>query len=258
MYATRFYRNWVSPDDLNRFAVAIEQSDLLILCDRTLRDRAHAHLSHVRREIEEYIASDPVFLTTLVPHEVPSDAPSIVQHMAQVARAWGVGPMAAVAGAVAEAVGRHLLDRAKTVIVENGGDVYARADRRVQFALYAGEDSPFSDKLAFEVDAARGVGVCTSSGKVGPSLSFGQADAVVAIARDAAFADAAATAIGNRIHSAADVERVVAEERERGALVGLVVCAGDRMGLFGDVQLDRQPFELRRHERQPVELRRLP
>jgi len=125
------------------------------------------------------------------------------------------------------------------VIVENGGDVFARSSEPVTCGLYAGERSPFRDRVAFRVDATAGVGVCTSSGVVGPSLSLGRADAVVAIARDTAHADAAATALANRIERPADVDRVVAEEAERGALDGLIACMGDRIGLWGEVELVR-------------------
>jgi uncharacterized protein len=121
--------------------------------------------------------------------------------------------------------------------VENGGDIFARAPRRVRFALYAGEASPFAGKLAFEVDASEGIGVCTSSGRVGPSLSLGRADAVVAIHPSAAFADAAATAIANRIRAPGDVAAVVREEEARGALRGLIACMGDTLGVWGDLEL---------------------
>ncbi|MDD5307021.1 MAG: UPF0280 family protein [Deltaproteobacteria bacterium] len=240
MYERRFYREWAKRADLARFEVKIRESDLLFLCDRDLREEARREVARVRDELEAYVARDPVFLTTLEPHRVLPGAPAVAAWMAEVCEPWGVGPMAAVAGAVAEIAGRKLLESATTVIAENGGDVFARSDEPVRFALYAGEDSPFSDTLAFEVDAGEGVGVCTSSGVVGPSLSFGKADAVVTVASDAAFADAAATAIANRIKTAADVERVVAQEKERGALEALIACAGDRIGFFGEIEIGRK------------------
>ena len=149
--------------------------------------------------------------------------------------------MAAVAGAVAQEVGKRLSQSCETVIVENGGDVYARTGnaRPLRLALYAGEDSPFSDRVGFEVDASNGIGVCTSSGRVGPSLSFGCADAVVAIADDTAEADAAATAIANQIQKPADVDAAVTAARESGRLRGLIACVGDRLGVWGDIELVR-------------------
>ncbi|MBW2277007.1 MAG: UPF0280 family protein, partial [Deltaproteobacteria bacterium] len=184
-------------------------------------------------------AGDPCFGTSLEPVDVGDRVTPLIRSMVEAGRAWCVGPMAAVAGVVAEAVGRDLLDACETVIVENGGDVFVRSSEPVTFALYAGERSPFCDRVAFRVDARQGVGVCTSSGVVGPSLSLGKADAVVAIAGDTAHADAAATAIANRIQRPNDVDRVVEDEAARGALDGLIACLGDRIGLWGEVELAR-------------------
>ena len=148
--------------------------------------------------------------------------------------------MASVAGAIAEFVGNELLAFSPEIIVENGGDIYAKAPEPLKLALFAGEASPFAGRLAFEISASAGIAVCTSSGRVGPSLSFGLADAVVAIHESGAFADAAATAIANRIHTPSDVARVVAEEKEEERLQGLIACAGDQLGLWGDFELIRR------------------
>lgn len=237
MYEKRFYREWADCDDLKRFEISILESDLSISCDIENIEVATEALRRVREEIEQFIATCESFATSLVPISVPRVAPHTIQKMAAAARAWDVGPMAAVAGVVAEAVGRQLALKAETVIVENGGDIFAKASRKVKFILYAGEDSPFKDKLAFELDATGGIGVCTSSGRIGPSLSFGLADAVVAIAEDTAWADAAATAIANKIRSPEDIDLVVEEEKKRGKLKGLIACCGDRLGVWGELEI---------------------
>jgi ApbE superfamily uncharacterized protein (UPF0280 family) len=236
-YEERFYREWSKNDGLCRFEVKIKESDLFILCDLELKDEATAALAEVRGDIEEYIARAPLFASTLVPMDVFTDSP-VIHSMADAGRRWNVGPMAAVAGAVSEYVGRVLLrSSASSVFVENGGDIFALSHRPVRFGLYAGEDSPFQNNLTFAVPAVDGIGICTSSGKVGPSLSFGRADAVVAIHKDAAIADAAATAIANQIKTPDDVARVVEQERERGLLLGLIACCGDKLGMWGDLEL---------------------
>ncbi len=237
MYEKRFYRDWTGSDGLETFEVAIDQSDLLISADRDLKNTALGALKRVRQEIQDYIASDGAFARALKPHPVPLDAPSVITAMAGSAAHWQVGPMAAVAGAVAQAVALDLLNETDAVIVENGGDVFAKTKNPLRFAVYAGEASPFSDKLRFVVNAQDGIGVCTSSKTVGPSLSLGNADAVVAIADDAAFADAAATAIANQIACSADVDRVLSEHEARGDLKGLIACQGNRLGLWGDIEL---------------------
>ena len=247
MQTVRFYRSWPHVGELEKFEVSVAESDLMILCDVALQAAAMRRLRRVRGDIEWYAGAHPGFLTALAPYPVSCEAPPIVRRMAASGDAWRVGPMAAVAGAVAQAVGEALLpEGASTVIVENGGDVFAHADTPIRFALYAGETSPFSRGVIFEVNAAGGVGVCTSSGSVGHSLSFGKADAVVAVAPDAAFADAAATAIANRIRSTDDIESVIGQESGRGPLRAIVACLGDKLGVWGDVRIVEQSHVLRR------------
>lgn len=233
MRVSRHYRSWVGSDDLVRFRVVVEQTDLAISCDRDLEGLARDAVVEARSQVKSAICNDPAFATSLEPIR-PADEPGIARDMALAAQAWSVGPMAAVAGAIAEYVGNCLVRQCERVAVENGGDIFVRSAEPVCFGLFAGQQSPFS-KVTFTLDARRGLGVCTSSGVVGPSLSFGRADAVVAIAAHAAWADAAATSIANRVRAPHDVDSVVESERERGALDGLIVCCGDRMGAFGEM-----------------------
>jgi hypothetical protein len=236
-YEQRFYRRWMQAPDLKRFCVSLGESDLMVLADEELLDEARASLAEVRRGIERYIGQDPSFASALTPRPVEVDAPEVVRAMARAGEMWGVGPMAAVAGAVAERVGRRLLAHVPNVVVENGGDVFVRMDRPVTLRLYAGEDSPFRDRIGFRVRGPEGLGVCTSSGVVGPSLSMGRADAVVAVSRDTAVADAAATSLANRIAEPGDVDAVVREVERDGGLDGLIACKSERIGLWGDLEL---------------------
>jgi hypothetical protein len=238
-YEQRFYRQWMQAGDLLRFQISQAESDLLVLADRDVRDLATEALAEVRTVIEDWIDLDPGFRDSLEPVDVDANAPTVIREMTRAGRDWNVGPMAAVAGAVAEHVGRRLLAVAGNVIVENGGDVFARLDRPVVFRMYAGEGSPFSDRVGFTVDARRGLGVCTSSGVVGPSLSMGRADAVVALAGSATEADAAATCLANRIHEPSDVDAVVGEVGRKENLAGIIACVGDRIGFWGDLKLVR-------------------
>jgi hypothetical protein len=236
-YVERFYRGWTGTKDLVPFEVKVRESDLLILADRAMEKEALHALLAARADIERYIERDPVFARTHRPHEVAEDAPGIVKEMADAAAKWNVGPMAAVAGAVAERVGRALLAHSSAVIVENGGDVFALAPRPVRFALFAGNQSPFSGEIVFEVGADRGVGVCSSSGMIGPSFSYGLADAVATIAGSAAEADAAATAIANSILDEPDVDRAIEDRACCSRLIGLLAAKGGRLGVWGDLKL---------------------
>ena len=240
MYEQRFYRHWSAREDLIRTEITVGESDLLILSDKDIERISTQALLSVRKVIESYISEHPEFKTSLEPLTVSKDANETIRGMAKAGRLYSVGPMAAVAGAVAQSVGIAARKTTSTIIVENGGDIFASSDKPLTVALYAGESSPFTDKLAFEIPASEGIGVCTSSGKVGPSFSFGRADAVVAIHRDAMVADAAATSIANRIQRPEDVEPVVESERKRAVLEGLIVCMENKLGLWGDFELKRR------------------
>ena len=238
MCEVRFYREWVRKSGLISFQVVRKESDLMVRASRDLRQRAEELLDQCRSHIEAQIRKQPEFATSLTPLPVPAQASPVVLTMSEAARAYDVGPMAAVAGAVAQFVGEGLLQWSPEVIVENGGDIYLCVPGRVELGLYAGEDSPFSGEIRLRVNTdGKPLGVCTSSGTVGHSLSFGRADAVVALADSASVADAAATAIGNRIASPDDLEKTLNEEKERGALQGLLIAAGKRIGAYGAIEL---------------------
>ena len=238
MYEVRFYREWVKKSGLVNFQVARQESDLMVRATRDLRQRAEELLDQCRSHIEAQIRQQPEFATNLTPLPVPAQADPIILTMIEAARAYDVGPMAAVAGAVAQFVGEGLLRWSPEVIVENGGDIYLKVPSQIELGLYAGEDSPFSGEIRLRVNTdGQPLGVCTSSGTVGHSLSFGRADAVVALADSAAVADAAATAIGNRIASPDNLAKVLNEEKERGVLQGLLIVAGKRIGAYGAIEL---------------------
>jgi len=179
----------------------------------------------------------PLFLTTLEPYQVNEDAPAIARAMAEASQTAGVGPMAAVAGAIAEAVGRDLLAFSPEVIVENGGDVFLKTLKRRLVGVYAGQ-SPFTRKIALEVKPDETpLGICTSSATVGHSLSLGSADAVIALSPSAAFADAIATAIGNLVTETGDISKAIDVAKSIHQLHGIIVIKDDRMGVWGRVKL---------------------
>jgi ApbE superfamily uncharacterized protein (UPF0280 family) len=168
---------------------------------------------------------------------VEEDAPSIVKDMAEAARTVGVGPMAAVAGAIAEAVGVDLLVHTPEVIVENGGDIFMKLLKSRLIGVYAGE-SAITGKIALEISPEETpLGVCTSSGTVGHSLSLGAADAVIILSHSAALADAAATAIGNIIKSAEDIAVAIEKVQLINGVTGVVIIKGDKLGVWGKVKL---------------------
>ncbi len=239
MYEPRTYRNLVKAGDLVAFTVQVEETDLYIRAERDLSREALAAVRGVRSSLDSYMARHPAFRESLKPLEVSADAPPIVREMAAAAKKAGVGPMAAVAGAVAEAVGRKLLSLSSEVMVENGGDIFLRVRQIRQVMIFAGT-SRLSNRLAIEVGPERTpLGVCTSSGTVGHSLSFGAADAVTVLSRSTALADAAATAIGNVVKTGADIEKGLVFGKGIDGVEGFVIIVGDKMGALGDVEISK-------------------
>jgi len=168
---------------------------------------------------------------------VAEDAPKIVREMANSAQKVGVGPMAAVAGAIAEGVGRELIEFSPEVIVENGGDIFLKILKRRLVGVYAA-NSPFTGRIALQIEPEETpLGICTSSGRVGPSLSFGRADAVIVLSPSAALADAAATAIGNLIKEAGDIPKGIAFAQGIAGLKGVVIIKEDKMGVWGEIKI---------------------
>lgn len=237
VYQERTYRNYVKADDLIRFEVIEKETDLLILARENLYEKALGSILKHRSELERYIESDPQFAKTLSPYNVRYDAPEIVKEMANAARRAKVGPMAAVAGAMAEAVGRELLNSSSEVIVENGGDIFLKIDQPRKIGVFAGE-SIFSEKIALEVEPReRPFSVCCSSGTVGHSFSFGKADAVIAISKSTPLADAAATAIGNVVKEICDIDQGLKLAKKIRGLDGVLIIKADQMGALGRIKL---------------------
>lgn len=239
MYEPRTYRHWVKDTDLRSFTVAVKETDLSIRARRNLRRKALKSTLKHRSSIERYIDRHPSFATALEPLHTCDDAPRIVREMSEASSVVGLGPMASVAGAIAEHVGRELLDFSPEVIVENGGDIFLKVTRTRHVGIYAGE-SPLTGRIALEVRPEETpLGICTSSGMVGHSLSLGTADAVIVLSHSAPLADAAATAIGNMVKTVEDIPSGIEFAKRVDGVLGVVVIKGDRMGMWGRVRIVR-------------------
>lgn len=237
-YQDRKYRR-IENSGLVSSVAKIAETDLHILAPRPVDDQALQLVSEVRGYIERYIEEDPRFAGSLMPIPMNNQAPEVVKQMLAAGMEAGVGPMAAVAGVVAEWVGRGLLAQgADEVIVENGGDLFVARKQACTVAVYAGE-SPLSGKLAIGLQPEKmGCGVCCSSGTIGHSLSLGVADAVVVVAPSTALADAAATRIGNEVgRGKKSINRALELAGEIDGLSGVVIISGDRLGAWGDIEL---------------------
>jgi ApbE superfamily uncharacterized protein (UPF0280 family) len=198
-------------------------------------DAARESIREQRCYIEDFIRKDPFFQITLEPYDLTADdAPQIVKQMIERSAVFGIGPMAAVAGAIAGNALQAMMDEGATyAVVDNGGDICILNDQPIVVGIYAG-GSPIKN-LAFELPARRApLGICTSSGSVGPSISFGFADAAVVISEDVALADAAATALGNAVTADGPLEECFQAIDQRG-IDGALVIRGEKMALWKDL-----------------------
>jgi hypothetical protein len=236
-YTERFYRNRVKSADLVSFEVKVKETDLLVSAEQKLEKETRDLVFESRHQIESYIQTHVDFLTALDPFPEDPYAPPLVKEMIERSRAAGVGPMASVAGAIAEYVGRHLLKKTNQVIVENGGDLFMKADRPVTVSIFAGT-SPLSEKIALVLSPElMPLGVASSSGTVGHSLSLGKADVGCVLSSSAALADAAATALCNEIQGPKDLSGIDAWAKGIEGILGALVILGDTMATWGKIEL---------------------
>ncbi len=240
MYQPRFYRNWSKNSDLTSFESKARETDLFICASKNLKKEALESILRHRASVEKYIEKNPVFLTTLKPLRVEKSAPEIVRKMADASAKVGVGPMASVAGAIAEFVGKDLLNYSSEIIIENGGDIFIKCSKKKTVEIFAGFSSPFTKKIGLEISPEETpLGVCTSSGRVGHSLNFGSSDAVTVVSKSAALADASATAISNIIKSKRDIEKAIHFAQKIDGLKGVIAMKDEKMGVFGNINLCR-------------------
>lgn len=236
-YRERTYRNQVGVR-LTCETVRVQETDLAVYTDRPpVADMARQLVIEQRGYLETYIHQHPEFAATLTPWHEDRVAPPIVRDMIEAGARAGVGPMAAVAGAMAQRIGERLLARVDEVVVENGGDIYIHTRSSATIGIFAG-DSPLSMKLGIQFDnQTMPRGVCTSSGRIGHSQSFGKADAVTIACASCAMADAAATAIANRVQSADQIESAIAWGRKMPDVEGIVIIVGEKIGVWGKMAL---------------------
>ncbi|GAB7080059.1 UPF0280 family protein [Megalodesulfovibrio paquesii] len=234
--------------DLHIVASALPDVDLAALASQSLRA--------ARSMIQTAIDLDPAFQPALTPLRAAEGAPALIQAMCEAATLCGVGPMAAVAGVVAEHVARALAAAGcRTALVENGGDLFLLADTPRVVAVLPDPSRLTSQTHQGQRDEKKaGLGlalapddlpcsICSSSATIGHSLSFGRAELVAVRSPSAAMADAAATALANRLRSGQDIPAVLRHAQTLAELPPpmrvegvLAVCQG-RIGAWGKVEL---------------------
>ena len=232
-YQERFYRSRISSPNWVSFTVQVKESDLWIRARQDLTAAGYERLYHYRHQLETYIRLYPDFKESLQPLASDPLAPSIIQAMLAAGQTAGVGPMASVAGAVAQFVGQDLLSFSPDLIVENGGDLFIVCGEPLVIGIFAG-DSPLSGRIGIQLNPSPDPrGLCTSSGTVGPSLSFGRADAATILTASAILSDAVASAVGNRVHTPSDIQPALDWARQIPGVEGALIILGDQVGVWG-------------------------
>lgn len=235
----RVYRRQHQKKGLVSFDITVKETNLNVQAQTDLSDQAIRAALKYRQYLETHIRQHPEFATALSPLPLPQIAPAIVMEMISASIKANVGPMAAVAGAMAEHVGRDLLAFSPEILVENGGDIFVCSASETVFSIYA-KDSPLSMTTGILVEPQdTPFAMCTSSGTLGHSKSFGTADAVSVMAASCSLADAAATALCNQVKNKNDIEQTLHTGQQIQGIRGIVIIKGEHIGLWGDLKLVR-------------------
>jgi hypothetical protein len=236
-YEPRFYRDFGSSDRWESYRVQVESTDLYI---RTRGNHAlwvQKRVCELRKVLIDHIRRQPSFVDSLVPVSRMRSVHPMLSAMYKASEMAGTGPMAAVAGAVAQWIGQELRRWSNEVIVENGGDIYLCLEQAGKTTLYAGQ-SKFSGAIGLALEPSQTpLAVCTSSGTVGHSYSLGQADAATIVSKDACLADAVATGAANLVGTDQDLEKALDYAVDIPGVMGAVLILGDNLAVKGDVQL---------------------
>ena len=237
MFENRIYRKEHSKKGLVSFNITVKETNLNIQAETDLKDIALNAVLESRDKIENYIRYCPEFASSLIPIQPHIPGSRIITEMLEASRLANVGPMAAVAGAVAEYTGKSLLKHSREVIVENGGDVFIKTDSETISTIYAGK-SPLSMKLGIKFKKYdKAFGLCTSSGTIGHSKSFGKADSATILSDSCTLADAVATQVGNIVKSNKDIQAGLDFGKSIPGVRGIVIIIGKNIGLWGEMEL---------------------
>jgi uncharacterized protein len=241
---SRTYRNVLGEGRFDSFTAGYKDTDLWIGIDPIsyrdeMKEFCFERIRLYRTELENWLIVDPQFGKSLIPYTPSASCPEMANSMALVSRKAGVGPMAAVAGAFSERLGNDLMKNfaIKELAIENGGDIFLHLINPLVLSVYAG-NSELSGKVGIQLPNGMGdIGICTSAGTVGPSLSFGKADAVMVACKNTALADSWATALGNRVVKSEDIEPVLKFTEQVSDILSVVIICSGKAGIRGKFEL---------------------
>lgn len=245
VFVERTYRKYVAEDNrFEYFNVSYLQTDLLIAVDKgsyiqEMEIFIYEQIVNYRRIIENYIKRNKQFLKSFVPISLTSESPKIVEQMIKAGFKAGTGPMAAVAGAFSQFIGKQIIERysVQELIIENGGDIFLKIIKPINISVFAGK-SVLSQKVGIIIPPKYSpVGVCTSAGTIGHSISFGKADAVMIVCKDTLLADALATTYANCVKSKDDVDIIINKIKNNRNVISALIIKDDLIGYTGELEL---------------------
>lgn len=233
----RTYRKFIKSKKEVSFQVVLEETDLFIVAEKDLSNITLEYVEKLRASLKGYIALHPNFLTALAPLPLDPKASPLVQEMLKAAQDFKVGPMASVAGAIAEQVARYLVKYSSNVLIENGGDLYLFSTQERIIGLLANPQEGLHLGLKLRTTQFP-CAFCTSSGKIGHSLSFGQGDLVGVLSKSGAKADACATFLGNLLRKYEDIPYILKESKKlkNKGIDGVIVQLDSYFGAWGDFE----------------------
>ncbi|MBU0615081.1 MAG: UPF0280 family protein [Nanoarchaeota archaeon] len=210
--------------------IVYKDSKLNVFCDKKeYLDKAMQILVEKRKLIEDYITNHPKFLETLEPLKINDDDPPIIKAMKKAATSAGVGPMATVAGTLAETLAKVIIKLgSRNAIVDNGGDLYVITDQEITIGLFSGKYANLGFKIKGEMS------ICSSS-KMGHSLSLGDCDLATIFSIDGSLADACATACANMVKNKSDIKKALDWVNEIKGIKGAIIIKDSDIGMIGDV-----------------------
>lgn len=244
LFEERTYRTQFNTHRFTGFEVKYLETDLWIGVDpasfkEEMKKVAQLKIESLRGIFDEYIRKEPFFKKSLKPFQPSDFAPAEAKEMAAAAEKAGIGPMSAVAGLFAREIGEELIRNFEMaeLLVENGGDIYALLQSEMLLSVFAGE-SILSERIGLVLPGGnRKMGICTSAGTVGPSISYGKADAVVVVCENVLLADAFATALGNKVKTPKDVEKVIQQAEKFPEIDSLIIICDDQVGIKGENEI---------------------
>jgi len=217
--------------------ISYKYSDLFISCDRDIYSFIHDKLIDFYNILEQEIKENPDFEKSLIPLKNYSCNNWILSEMYKTSETFNVGPMAAVAGSLCEYISREIQDRVRYLVIENGGDVYIKSTRDAVISVFL-KNNYFGKGLNIKIEKKLlPCGIASSSGTFGHSLSLGNSDIAMVLAKNAIIADAAATAFANKIKNKDDLEKAVNSMKDKEGILGLLAIKDEKIAIYGQMAL---------------------